>query len=37
MNKLAEFRKEKAADLGKKLGVKNVNSVPKIEKVIVAV
>lgn len=37
MNKLIEFRKDKLADLGKKLEIKNVNAIPTLEKVIVSI
>lgn len=37
MNTLETFRKEKLPGLQKALGVKNINAVPKLDKVIVAV
>ncbi len=37
MNTLMQFRKEKSMDLWKKLGIKNVNSIPKLEKVVVSI
>ncbi len=37
MNTLETFRKEKAPILQKSLGIKNINALPKLEKVIVAI
>ncbi|MBU0626259.1 50S ribosomal protein L5 [Patescibacteria group bacterium] len=37
MNALEQFKKEKLPELAKKLGIKNVNAVPMLEKVIVGI
>ena len=37
MNSLEKFRKETRLDLQKKIGVKNINAVPKLDRVIVAI
>ncbi len=37
MNSLEKFRKETRVDLQKKIGAKNINAVPKLDRVIVAI